>query len=83
MKRSALVQQIKESMPRDFHGTPPWWHRVTPEQMVEMNAILAAWRAGDLGPRRRTAARAISRGLATIGISIGEQGVDKWLQQAR
>lgn len=79
-KRSSLVEAIKAMVPPS--GFRPWYERVTDSQAAEMAAILAAWKAGEFGPRRRTAARAIAKGLGSIGISIGEQGVETWLRRS-
>lgn len=79
-KRS-LVDEIAAAIPR-HHTTLPWWQKLTPEQTAELQPILAAWKAGVFGTRRRTASRVISIALQSVGITIGEQGVDNWLKRA-
>jgi len=50
---------------------------------VELAAIKAAWRAGELGTRKRTLARDLSARMRKRGIStVGEQGVVAWLDEA-
>lgn len=79
-KPTAIVEKIQQLLP--VHGCRPWWQKVTPEQAATLDEVLAAWKAGTFGPRKRTAARAISRALADLDISIGVQGVENWLRQS-
>jgi hypothetical protein len=62
-------------------GVRPWWERVDKRAEAHLTEILAAWRAGKFGSRRRTAARAIAAWLVRHGVHIGEQGVDTWLRR--
>jgi hypothetical protein len=80
MATKGIVQTIQSLIPPN--GVRPWWQRVTPKQAAMLEEILAAWKSGALGSRRRTAARAIATGLASEGISIGEQGVETWLRRS-
>jgi hypothetical protein len=75
-----LVAEIAASIPEVHQGTRPWYERVPAEHDATVRAIHAAWHSGVFGTRKSTAARAISAKLATIGISIGEQGVIAWLK---
>lgn len=81
MAGQSLVEKIKASIPQ-VTGHQPWYERVTPQQRAELASILKAWKAGQFGSKRRTAARWIAKNLADIGVSIGEQGVDTWLQRS-
>ena len=62
-------------------GVRPWWERVDKRVESQLPEILAAWRAGKFGSRRRTAARAIAAWLVRHGVEIREQGVDTWLRR--
>lgn len=75
-----LVAQLAASIPKNQHGAKPWWERVDPEHHELLDAIHAAWYAGELGAKRLTAARGIVPLLAEHGITIGEQGVLAWLK---
>jgi hypothetical protein len=80
-KGSKLIDAIRAIVP-PHSGTRPWYERVTGNQAVELAEVLAAYKRGEFGPRRRTAARAIAKGLASIGITIGEQAVEAWLKRS-
>jgi hypothetical protein len=78
-----LLDEVRESLQAFRHGPTPWYERVAAEHAGELNAIKAAWRAGELGGRKKTAARSISDKLRKRGISdIGYQGVIEWLEKA-
>jgi hypothetical protein len=65
------------------HGSKRWHEKIDAEHLDELNAIKAAWRAGELGSRKKTLARNISVRLRERGISdVGEQGVIAWLDEA-
>jgi hypothetical protein len=49
--------------------------------VAELNDLLTAWRAGELGPHMRPVARAVVAHIKAKGIAdIGEQGVIAWLK---
>ena len=75
-----LVARLAASIPKNQHGTKPWWERVDTQHHELLDAIHAAWYAGELGSKRLTAARGIVPLLAEHGIKIGEQGVMTWLR---
>lgn len=79
---SQVVARLAASIPRNRHGSRPWYDKVDPKHHELLKAILAAWHAGTLGNRRITAARGIVATLADHGITIGEQGVITWLKQS-
>jgi hypothetical protein len=78
-KTRDIVAEIAAAVPRNRHGTRPWYERVPAEHRELLQAIHAAWYAGTLGAKKITAARTISAKLAEFGIQIGEQGVMAWL----
>lgn len=76
-----VVAQLAASIEAKPHGQRPWWERAEPEHQELLDEIHAAWYRGDLGTRQITAAKQISKLLATYGITIGEQGVITWLKR--
>lgn len=80
-KDKGVVEEIKALMPKAV-GWRAWHERVAPEQQEMLDAILEAWRAGEFGRYRKTAATVISAYLARHGIEIGWTGVDAWLKQS-
>lgn len=79
-KAPSIVSRIAAAIPRRHTGVRPWWERVDAEHVETLAAIHAAWHRGEFGPRKRTAARYISKALGELGIVIGEQGVETWLE---
>jgi hypothetical protein len=78
-----LLEDVREAMAAVRPGPGRWHERVAPEHQVELAAIKAAWRAGELGTRKRTLARDLSARMRKRGIStVGEQGVVAWLDEA-
>lgn len=78
-KARDIVAEIAAKVPKDIHGTKPWWLRVPEQHQATVKAIHRAWHAGTFGSHKRTAARVIVAALAEFGIKIGEQGVERWL----
>jgi hypothetical protein len=79
-KTRDIVAEIAAKVPRDTHGSRPWWERAPDKHRATLDAIHAAWHSGTFGPQKRPAARVISQALAEMGIRIGEQGVVTWLR---
>ena len=78
-----LLDDLRDAMAAVRHGQARWYERVAPEHLAELVAIKAAWRAGELGTRKKTLARDLSTRLRARGISdVGEQGVIAWLNDA-
>jgi len=78
-----LLEDLRDAMAKVRHGGKRWYENVDAEHLEELNAIKAAWRAGELGTRKKTLARNISARLRERGISdVGEQGVIAWLGEA-
>lgn len=80
MAERSVVDEVISLMPQRS-GVRPWWERVDAGQAAMLAEILAAWKGGALGTKRRPVSRAISAALKQHGIEIGEQGVDMWLRQ--
>lgn len=80
MDPSEVVARIAAQVPRNAHGTRPWWERYAETHGELLDAIHAGWHAGTFGPRKLPAAKIISATLAEHGITIGEQGVTTWLR---
>lgn len=77
---SGLLDVVRAAMAAVRHGSKRWYEKVDAEHQAELAAIKAAWRAGELGTRRKTLARDLSVRLRARGIAdIGEQGVISWL----
>ena len=82
-RSGGLLEDLREAMAAVRHGPATWYERLAPEHREELDAIKAAWNAGELGTRRKTLARAIAANMRERGMSdIGEQGVIAWLEKA-
>ena len=82
-RSGGLLEDLREQMAAVRHGPATWYERISPEHREELDAIKAAWHAGELGTRRKTLARAIAANMRERGISdVGEQGVVAWLEKA-
>jgi hypothetical protein len=58
----------------------PWWERIEPATLAELETVRERFRAGGYDTSKRTLARTISAHLKAAGIcDIGEQGVLIWL----
>lgn len=81
-KAKRLLDDVVRTASSVFQGTIPWHRRIAAEHEREVGELKAAWRAGKITFPLRTYARAISKHLRERGIStIGEQGVQSWLQK--
>ena len=79
----SLLDDVRKAVADYRHGPGNWWERVAPEHHDELNAIKAAWQAGELGTRKKTLARSLSENMRARGISdVGLQGVITWLEKA-
>jgi len=82
-RSGGLLEDLRDAMAQVRHGGKRWHEKIAPEHLEELNAIKAAWRAGELGTRKKTLARNISTRLRERGISdIGSNGVIAWLDEA-
>lgn len=78
----ALVAELQAMIPTGY-GQRPWYQRLTPEQSEQVEVMRNAWDAGELGLYRRRAAKAIATKLQSMGVKVGEQGVETWLKLPR
>jgi hypothetical protein len=63
-------------------GVRPWWERVAPEHVAELDAFRKAWKAGEYGQQLKPVAIQVASFLNEQGIAtIGSQGVMTWLRQ--
>ena len=77
-----LLDDVRDEVLATRRGPPRWYERVSPEHRDELNAIRSAWKAGELGTRKKTLACSISANLRKRGISyVGHQGVATWLDE--
>ena len=78
-----LLDDVRRAVSDARHGPATWYERLAPEHRAELDAIKAEWKAGKLGSRRKTLARALAANMRSRGISsVGEQGVIAWLEKA-
>ena len=77
----SLLDAVRSTIQIRRHGFSPWWQRIDQAYAAELEELLAAWRAGELGPHMRPVARSVVQYLAEKGIAdVGEQGVVAWLK---
>ncbi len=77
----SLLEVVRSTIQHRRTGFAPWWERVDQAHVAELNDLLTAWRAGELGPHMRPVARAVVAHIKAKGIAdIGEQGVIAWLR---
>ena len=80
---SDIVTQIKAGMPKSLRTSLVWHQRLTPEQKKLLDAIAAAWLAGELGDSARAVSVSASQRLREHGIHIGPYGVREWLGELK
>jgi hypothetical protein len=78
--KPSIVAEVTALIP-ERPGVRPWWDRLDQKQAALAAEILAAWKAGAFGSKRRPAATAIATALRRHGVEIGFQGVDTWLRR--
>jgi len=78
-----LLEDVRKAVGNARHGPASWYERLAPEHREELDAIKAEWKAGELGTRKKTLARALAENMHARGISdVGLQGVLTWLEKA-
>jgi len=81
--RPSLAESVKAAIDSRMAGPRPWWERVAPEHVAELEAFRQAWRAGEYGTSMRPVAIQVAAWLNESGISpVGQQGVITWLKRA-
>jgi hypothetical protein len=81
-KTSSLAEAILSRAANTRHGSVPWYCKLPPDVISELEAIREQWESGATGLQKRAVARAViaemqSRGLPVCGI----QGVEGWLDR--
>lgn len=80
--RLSLADAVKAAMRDRRAGCRPWWERVAPEHVAELEAFRKAWRAGEYGTAMRPVAVQVAAWLNEAGIAtVGQQGVTTWLKR--
>lgn len=79
-KRPSLTEAIRAAVPPKPGRCRPWWQRLAPADLAEIEGIRADWRSGRMPGSKRAVAMAIASELKTRGLSdIGVPGVLSWL----
>ena len=79
---SPLLQAVRANLTTRRPGFRPWYERLSPEHLAELEELRAEWRAGRLGSQLKPVAAEVVTYLHANQISdIGIQGVLKWLGQ--
>lgn len=77
---SGLLQAVRSNLVTRRPGFRPWYERLAPEHLTELEELRAEWRAGRLGSHLKPVAVEVVAYMQANGISdIGVQGVIKWL----
>lgn len=74
----SIVDEVVANMPIRS-ACLPWWQRLDERQQKIAAEILAAWKAGRLGGKKKPACIGIATTLGRYGVKIGHQGVRTWL----
>lgn len=79
-KKRTLMDEVLERIPKK--GFKPWNERIPPDLLAELEALRAAFWAGQMPTRttRTGLSYAISKSLQERGVDIGHSGVKKWLE---
>lgn len=78
MAKGSVVDEVVSAMPLR-KACLPWWERLDDRQAKVAAEILAAWKDGRLGTKKKPAAIGIATTLGRYGVTIGHQGVRAWL----
>jgi hypothetical protein len=78
-KPTSLLAEIRANIPSGSFLR--WFDRVAAEHQTTLAEIRRAYKAGELGPKKKPAARAVSKYLQDHGITtVGYNGVLQWLE---
>lgn len=76
----SLGDAIRAAVPATPVRSQPWWARLDPDALAEIESVKADWKAGRMPGSRQALAKAIAAELNARGISdIGVNGVTAWL----
>lgn len=80
-KRRSLMDEVLERIPKK--GFKPWNERIPPDLLAELEALRAAFWAGQMPTRttRTGLSHAISKSLQGRGVHVGHAGVNRWLEK--
>ena len=79
-KRPSLAEAIRAAVPPKPGRCRPWWQKISPAHLAEVESIRDEWRAGRLAGTKSGVAKAMAKELNDRGISdVGIQGVIAWL----
>jgi hypothetical protein len=79
-KKPSLSEAIRAAVPPVPGRCQPWWKRLTPSDLAEIEVIRSDWRSGKMPGSKRAVAMAIASELKARGLSdIGVPGVLSWL----
>ena len=79
-KKPSLSEAIRAAVPPKPGRCRPWWQKISPADLAEVEAIRDDWRAGRLAGSKYGVAKAMAKELNDRGISdVGIQGVIAWL----
>lgn len=77
---SGLIAAVRANLVNRKPGFRPWYERIAPEHLAELEELRAEWRAGRLGSQLRPVAVEVVAYMQANRIGdIGVQGVVKWL----
>jgi hypothetical protein len=81
-KTSNLAEAIFSRAANTRHGSVPWYLKVSPEVLAELEQIRADWESGRTGLQKRAVARAIMAEMQSRGLPVcGIQGIEGWLDR--
>jgi hypothetical protein len=81
-RASSLADAILSRATNTRHGSVPWYLKVAPEVLAELEQIRADWESGRTGLQKRAVARAIMAEMQSRGLPVcGIQGIEGWLDR--
>lgn len=81
-KSSKLADAILARASNTRHGSLPWFKKLPPDLLAELEQIRVDWESGKTGLQKRAMARAIIAEMQERGLPVcGIQGVEGWLDR--
>lgn len=78
--KASLADSIRTRAVNGRHGSVPWYLRLPPQVLAELDLIRRDWESGATGLHKRAMARAIIAEMKARGLPVsGIQGVERWL----
>ena len=79
-KASSLADCIRQRATNTRHGSVPWYLKLPPDVLADLDLIRRDWEGGTTGLHKRAMARAIIAEMQARGLPVaGIQGVERWL----